>query len=88
MLGPLRDFFGDTLESIRQFDPVTQRTQAAREQITLLPISELPTAQTAIKQFRQRYVEMFAPDRGDDPLYEAVSSGGRYQGVEHWLPLF
>ncbi len=37
---PVRlDFFGDTLESIRQFDPMTQRTQGAREQITLLPIS-------------------------------------------------
>ncbi len=86
---PVRlDFFGDTLESIRQFDPVTQRTQAAREQITLLPISELPTGQSAIKHFRQRYVEMFGPDRGDDALYEAVSSGSRYPGVEHWLPLF
>ena len=86
---PVRlDFFGDTLESIRQFDPVTQRTQAARDQITLLPISELPTSDTAVKQFRQRYVEMFGPAKGDDALYEAVSSGGRYPGTEHWLPLF
>lgn len=39
---PIRlDFFGDTLESIRQFDPVSQRTQSAREQFTLLPISEV-----------------------------------------------
>ena len=86
---PVRlDFFGDTLESIRQFDPVTQRTQGAREQITLLPISEAPTGASAIKRFRQRYVELFGPDRGDDALYEAVSAGSRYQGVEHWLPLF
>ncbi len=86
---PVRlDFFGDTLESIRQFDPVTQRTQAAREQITLLPISEVPIAESAVKQFRQRYVELFGPDRGDDALYEAVSSGARYPGREHWLPLF
>jgi transcription-repair coupling factor (superfamily II helicase) len=86
---PVRlDFFGDTLESIRQFDPVTQRTQAARDQITLLPISEVPTAEAAVKQFRQRYVEMFGPARGDDALYEAVSAGGRYPGMEHWLPLF
>jgi transcription-repair coupling factor (superfamily II helicase) len=86
---PVRlDFFGDTLESIRQFDPVTQRTQAAREQITLLPISELPSSDAAIKQFRRRYVELFGPDKGDDALYEAVSSGSRYPGAEHWLPLF
>ncbi len=86
---PVRlDFFGDTLESIRQFDPVTQRTQAAREQITLLPISELPGSDSAVKQFRRRYVELFGPDKGDDALYEAVSNGARYPGAEHWLPLF
>ncbi len=86
---PVRlDFFGDTLESIRQFDPVTQRTQAAREQITLLPISEVPSAEASIKHFRQRYVELFGPAKGDDALYEAVSAGERYPGMEHWLPLF
>ncbi len=86
---PVRlDFFGDTLESIRQFDPVTQRTQAAREQITLLPISEAPSGEAAIKRFRQRYVELFGPAKSDDALYEAVSAGSRYPGQEHWLPLF
>ncbi len=86
---PVRlDFFGDTLESIRQFDPVTQRTQAAREQITLLPISEVPSGEAAIRHFRQRYVELFGPAKGDDALYEAVSAGSRYPGMEHWLPLF
>ncbi|MGA7325454.1 MAG: transcription-repair coupling factor [Rhodomicrobium sp.] len=86
---PVRlDFFGDTLESIRQFDPVSQRTQSAREQFTLLPISEVPAAEDAVKRFRQRYVELFGPDKGDDALYEAVSTGSRYPGIEHWLPLF
>ena len=86
---PVRlDFFGDTLESIRAFDPVTQRTQAAREQVTLLPISEVPSGEAAIKHFRQRYVELFGPAKGDDALYEAVSAGSRYPGQEHWLPLF
>ncbi len=86
---PVRlDFFGDTLESIRQFDPVSQRTQTAREQITLLPISEVPSGDAPVKQFRQRYVELFGPSKGDDALYEAVSAGGRYPGMEHWLPLF
>src|SRR5208337_4315360 len=82
------DFFGDTLESIRQFDPVSQRTQAAREHITLLPISELPAGEGPVKHFRQRYVELFGPSKGDDALYEAVSAAGRYPGMEHWLPLF
>ncbi|MGO9459510.1 MAG: transcription-repair coupling factor [Rhodomicrobium sp.] len=86
---PVRlDFFGDTLESIRQFDPVSQRTQAAREHITLLPMSEVPSGEGPVKHFRQRYVELFGPSKGDDALYEAVSAAGRYPGMEHWLPLF
>ena len=31
---------------------------------------------------------MFGPATGEDPLYEAVSAGQRYPGMEHWLPLF
>ena len=86
---PVRlDFFGDTLESIRTFDPVSQRTQAAREHFTLLPISEVPSGEGHIKRFRQRYVELFGPSKGEDALYEAVSAGSRYGGMEHWLPLF
>jgi transcription-repair coupling factor (superfamily II helicase) len=86
---PVRlDFFGDVIESIRVFDPVTQRTQGSRESIVLLPVSEVPSGPAAIKRFRQRYIELFGAVKGDDPLYEAVSAGQRYQGVEHWLPLF
>ena len=82
------DFFGDTLESIRQFDPTTQRTQTAKDHITLLPISEVPTNAEAVSRFRERYIELFGAAQSDDTLYDAVSSGGRYAGVEHWLPLF
>ena len=35
-----------------------------------------------------RYVELFGPVRGDDPLYESISAGRQHQGMEHWLPLF
>ena len=31
---------------------------------------------------------MFGAATGEDPLYEAVSAGQRYPGMEHWLPLF
>ncbi|MDX2264501.1 MAG: transcription-repair coupling factor [Hyphomicrobiales bacterium] len=86
---PVRlDFFGDTLESIRVFDPVTQRTQGAKDQVILLPVSEVRYSAAVIKQFRQRYVELFGAVTTDDPLYEAVSAGRRVAGVEHWLPLF
>src|SRR3546814_16242672 len=31
---------------------------------------------------------MFGAADGNDPLYESISSGRRYIGMEHWLPLF
>ncbi len=41
-LGPLRlDFFGDTVESIRPFDPITQRSHSEIDELVLLPASEL-----------------------------------------------
>jgi transcription-repair coupling factor (superfamily II helicase) len=86
---PVRlDFFGDTLESIRAFDPETQRTLGRLDAITLLPMSEAPLTEDARGRFRARYVELFGPVRGDDPLYESISVGRQHQGMEHWLPLF
>ena len=86
---PVRlDFFGDTLESIRAFDPETQRTAARLDSIELLPMSELVVTPDVRRAFRQRYVELFGPVTGDDPLYESISAGRQHQGMEHWLPLF
>ena len=80
---PVRlDFFGDTLESIRAFDPETQRTLARLDAITLLPMSEAPLTEEARRRFRTRYVELFGPVRGDDPLYESISAGRQHQGME------
>jgi len=86
---PVRlDFFGDTLESIKAFDPETQRTGKLVQKFSLLPISEIASGEAAVKVFRQRYVELFGGATGDDPLYEAVSAGQRHPGMEHWLALF
>jgi len=86
---PVRlDFFGDTLESIRAFDPETQRTEARLEAVHFLPMSEVSLTPDVRRQFRQRYVALFGPVTGDDPLYEAISAGHQHQGMEHWLPLF
>lgn len=86
---PVRlDFFGDTLESIKSFDPQTQRTSKPVRKLILMPVSEIPFDEEAAKLFRQRYVECFGGATGDDPLYEAISAGHRYPGMEHWLPLF
>ncbi len=86
---PVRlDFFGDTLESIRPFDPETQRSTGQLVRLDLVPMSEVQLTPASIKRFRQGYVAAFGAVTRDDPLYEAVSEGRRYAGVEHWMPLF
>jgi transcription-repair coupling factor (superfamily II helicase) len=86
---PVRfDFFGDSLESIRSFDPETQRTHFDMRALDLVPISEFQLVTETIKRFRMGYVAQFGAPERDDLLYEAVSEGRRHPGMEHWLPLF
>lgn len=86
---PVRlDFFGDTLESIKAFDPETQRTGRVIQKLILMPVTECALGDDATKRFRQNYIELFGGGTGDDPLYQAVSEGQRYPGMENWLPLF
>ena len=82
------DFFGDELESLRLFDPNTQRTTGVLEGHLLLPASEALIDDESIKRFRGRYRELFGANATGDPLYQAVSEGRRLAGMEHWLPLF
>jgi len=85
---PLRlDLFGDVLEEIRSFDPMSQRSTGAREEVVLLPVSEVLLTKDSIARFRGGYRELFG-NATDDALYEAVSAGQRHVGMEHWLPLF
>jgi transcription-repair coupling factor (superfamily II helicase) len=85
---PVRlDLFGDRLESIRAFDPETQRSTKQLKSIDLLPVSEVLMDADAIARFRRGFVNRFGAP-GDDALYAAVSEGVRRGGVEHWLPLF
>jgi transcription-repair coupling factor (superfamily II helicase) len=86
---PVRlDFFGDVLESIRSFDPESQRTTDQLHALDLVPAAELQLTSETIRRFRLGYVEAFGAASPDDPLYQAVSEGRRHIGMEHWLPLF
>ncbi len=86
---PLRiDLFGDEIETIKSFDPVTQRTEGNVNKLSLLPVTEFFLDEPSIARFRSAYREAFGTVQKDDPLYEAVSSARRYNGMEHWLPLF
>jgi transcription-repair coupling factor (superfamily II helicase) len=85
---PVRlDLFGSELESIRAFDPETQRSTKQLKQVALLPVSEVLLDAESISRFRSGYLNLFGAP-GDEPMYAAVSEGARRQGLEHWLPLF
>jgi transcription-repair coupling factor (superfamily II helicase) len=86
---PVRlDFFGDTLETIRSFDAQTQISEGQLRALDLVPVAEFQLVTETIRRFRTGYVAQFGAATPDDLLYEAVSEGRRYPGIEHWLPLF
>ncbi len=86
---PVRlDFFGDALETICSFDAQTQRSEESLRGLDLVPVSEFQLVTETIRRFRTGYVAQFGACGPDDLLYEAVSEGRRYPGMEHWLPLF
>lgn len=86
---PVRfDFFGDALETIRSFDAQTQRSETPMRGLDLVPVAEFQLITETIRRFRTGYVAEFGAASPDDLMYEAVSEGRRYPGMEHWLPLF
>jgi transcription-repair coupling factor (superfamily II helicase) len=89
MVEPVRlDFFGNTLETIRSFDPESQRTTDQLRALDLVPVAEFQLTTETIRRFRLGYVAAFGAPTPDDLLYHAVSEGRRHGGMEHWLPLF
>ncbi len=86
---PVRfDFFGDALETIRTFDPQTQRSEMSLRGLDLVPVAEFQLVTETISRFRTSYLSTFGAASPDDLLYHAVSEGRRHPGMEHWLPLF
>ncbi len=86
---PLRlDLFDEDVESIRRFDPESQRSGDAEERVRLLPAREFPTTPEAVKGFRQRWRARFEGDPMRSPVYRFVSEGLAPAGIEAWLPLF
>ena len=86
---PVRlDLFGDTIESIRSFDPTTQRSAARRQRLSLRPVSEVPLSPDSTARFRSGWRELFGQEAASDPIYLSISEGRRHPGMEHWVPLF
>ncbi len=86
---PVRlDLFGDTIESIRRFDPTTQRSGAKLDRLVLRPVSEVFLDPASVGRFRTGWRELFGQEATSDPLYLSISDGRRHPGMEHWVPLF
>ncbi|KZN13375.1 transcription-repair coupling factor [Marinomonas sp. TW1] len=86
---PIRiDWFDNDIDSIRWFDPDTQRSINKVAEINMLPAKEFPTTSQSIQLFRQAFRERFDVDPLSCPIYQDISSGLMPAGIEYYLPLF
>jgi len=82
------DLFDREIDSIRTFDPETQRTQEKIERISMLPAREFPLDEAGIARFRKAYRECIEGDPQRSLIYRGVSDGQPPGGIEYYLPLF
>lgn len=82
------DRFGSQIDSLRTFDPLSQRTLESVAKVNILPVSEVCLSSESISLFRARYREAFGVPKTNDLLYHALSQEHAYNGMEHWLPFF
>ncbi len=82
------DLFDDEIETLRTFDPETQRSVDKVERIHLLPAREFPLDKSALTGFRARFRERFEIDHRKVTLYREISEGIIPPGIEYYLPLF
>jgi transcription-repair coupling factor (superfamily II helicase) len=82
------DMLDREVDSIRRFDPDTQRSLDKLERIHLLPARETPLNPDAVREFRRRYRLRFTGDLSEQIIYRDVSSGVAPGGIEFFLPLF
>lgn len=83
------DFFGNEIDSIRIFDPENQRSAKEEiESINFLPAKEYPLDDKGINNFRQQWEQYFQENTFDNPIYQNVTQGNSFAGIEYYLPLF
>jgi transcription-repair coupling factor (superfamily II helicase) len=86
---PIRiEWFDDTIETLRYFDPETQRTTTHTERLQLLPAHEFPTNDEALQDVRRRWRQMLPISNQPESVYQQISEGRIPQGIEYYLPLF
>ncbi|MFT4748530.1 MAG: transcription-repair coupling factor (superfamily II helicase) [Pseudohongiellaceae bacterium] len=82
------DLFDDEIETLRTFDPETQRSHEQVANIRLLPGREYPLDAAGITAFRSNFQELYDIDLRQCPLYQDVSEGISSPGLEYYLGLF
>ncbi len=82
------DLFDDEIDSIRTFDPDTQRSLYPVPEVRLLPGREFPLDEAARKRFRERWREKLDGDPTKSRIYKDIAQGIATAGIEYYLPLF
>jgi transcription-repair coupling factor (superfamily II helicase) len=82
------DLLDAEIESIRSFDPDTQRTLYKVADIRLLPAREFPMDEAGRNRFRSSYRDAFEGDPSKSRIYKDVSNGVAPAGIEYYLPFF
>ena len=82
------DLFDDEIDSIRTFDPDTQRSLYPVPEVRLLPGREFPMDDDARARFRNRWRELLDGDPTKSRIYKDIGNGVATAGIEYYLPLF
>jgi transcription-repair coupling factor (superfamily II helicase) len=82
------DLFDDEVESIRVFDPETQRSGERAQALRLLPAREFPLTADGIQNFKRRFRNRFPGDLTRMAIYRDIAEGAPPPGIEYYLPLF
>ncbi|HCY15318.1 MAG: transcription-repair coupling factor [Curvibacter sp. GWA2_64_110] len=82
------DLFDNEVDSIRTFDPDSQRSLYPVPEVRLLPGREFPMDEDARKLFRRRWRELLEGDPTKSRLYKDIGNGVASAGIEYYLPLF
>ncbi|MEZ5607261.1 MAG: transcription-repair coupling factor [Burkholderiaceae bacterium] len=82
------DLFDDEIDSIRAFDPDTQRSLYPVPAVRLLPGREFPLDEAAQARFRHRWRELLEGDPTKSRIYKDMGNGVASAGIEYYLPLF
>jgi transcription-repair coupling factor (superfamily II helicase) len=82
------ELFDDVIDTLRTFDPETQRSDHPVESVKLLPAREFPLDLASTRRVREKLSERFDFDPRRCPLYQDLKEGGTPAGIEYYLPLF